>query len=81
MVEIMWALRRAGAAVLDLSQVGRGVPDLLVWYGGRYVLMEVKSPRGELTPREAEWLAVWPGEVAVVRSADEALRVIGKEGI
>ena len=34
-VEIMWALRSVGAAVLDLSQVGHGVPDGSS--GGRYL--------------------------------------------
>lgn len=74
--EIMWALRRCGAHVIDLHIIGGGVPDLLVWYDGRYTLVEIKSPEGRLNTREREWLAAWPGEVAVVRSEEEALQAI-----
>ena len=78
-VEIMRALRGVGAAGLDLSQVGHGVPDLLVWYRGRYMLMEVKSPAGRLTEHERRWHEAWPDEVIIVRSVDDALRAIGQE--
>lgn len=75
--EIMWALRRCGAHVIDLHVIGGGVPDLLVWYDGRYTLVEIKTLEGKLNAREREWLAAWPGEVAVVRSEEEALRAVG----
>jgi hypothetical protein len=73
--EIVAALRQAGAAVLDLADVGHGCPDLLVYYAGRFWLLEVKTPTGKLTSDEALFAQTWP--VCVVRSVAEALAVIG----
>lgn len=76
--EIVAALRRAGASVQVLSQVGQGVPDLLVSRAGTNYLLEVKAgPRDALTPDEAAWHDAWRGQVCVVRSAEEALAAVG----
>lgn len=40
--EIVGVLKKLGAEVIDLSQVGRGVPDKLVWLKGRLHLIEIK---------------------------------------
>ena len=40
-------LRKSGALVAPVS--GEGVPDLLVGYRGRWLLLEVKGPKGKLT--------------------------------
>ena len=88
--EIVEALRAAGASVECLHAVGEGVPDLLIGFGREVwysegeqneeinILMEVKSDTGKLTPDQIEWHDAWPGQVAIVRSVEEALRVIGK---
>jgi len=75
--EIVEALRKVGASVLDLADVGRGCPDLLVGYAGREWLVEVKTPNGELTPDQKAFIQVWHGAVHVIRNVDEALAVIG----
>ena len=78
--EIVQALRKAGAVVLPLSSLGQGVPDLLVGLQGGNPgmwLIEVKGPRGTLTPDQVAWFDAWPGPVHIVRTADEALRLIG----
>lgn len=83
---IVDALRKAGASVQSLSAVGAGCPDLLVGFRGRNWLMEVKllPARGRVKPSEARlnpaqkrWTVCWRGEVALVRSVDDALAVIG----
>lgn len=78
---IVEALQRMGANVESLADVGRGVPDLLVGYAGRLILLEIKSrPRARLTTSQAIWHRRWAGyPVYVVRSVEEALRVIGFE--
>ena len=78
---IVKALRKCGAAVQSLAAVGNGCPDLLVWFRG-YHVMEIKDGQKrpsarELTPAQTKWHAAWPGDVAVVTSVDDALRVIG----
>ena len=40
--EIVKALRAIGCSVQDLSQTGRGCPDVLIGYKGRNYLAEVQ---------------------------------------
>lgn len=82
--EIVEALRKAGASVECLHAVGGGVPDLLVSFykyhmvEAETILMEVKTEKGKLTPDQVEWHNEWRGQVEIVRSVDDALRVIGR---
>lgn len=74
--EIIRALRAVGASVHQLS--GAGVPDLLVGYRGRTLLLEVKTATGKATEAQEEKRAAWRGgEWRTVRSVDEALRTLG----
>lgn len=80
--EITEALRRVGASVQPLHTIGQGCPDLLVGYRGINLVLEVKDgekkpSEQKLTPDEANWHARWRGQVAIVRSVDEALAAIG----
>ena len=75
--DIVAACRRAGATVTLLHTVGHGCPDLLVGFRGVNYLLECKVPGGRLTPAEREWHATWPGQKAIVFSAEQALLVIG----
>jgi hypothetical protein len=82
--EIVKALRKAGCSVLILSQVGGGVPDLLVGFMDvldRFnLLLEVKSPDGRLSSEQKIWHEGWKGpRPIVVRSIDEALEAVGKK--
>jgi len=77
--EIVEALINAGYSVLDLSGVGEGCPDILVGIdgdSGKYnVLIEIKSEKGSLRPKQKEFIATWKGSTTVVRTVDEALFV------
>lgn len=75
--EIVSALRKAGATVELLHAVGGGCPDILAGYLGRNLLMEIKGPGGRLNEIEHEWHLWWRGQVVVVYTAEEALRIIG----
>jgi hypothetical protein len=80
--EIVAALRAVpGVTVQDLHTVGKGCPDILVgyyrWPTRLNFLFEIKSPGGKLTGSEPEWHARWRGQVAVVHSAEEALKIMG----
>jgi hypothetical protein len=79
---IVRALRNVGASVAILAAVGGGIPDLLVGFRGRNYLMEVKDPEQKpsdrrLTPDQAEWHALWRGQVAVVETEFDALKALG----
>lgn len=79
--EIVAALHKAGAFIQSLADVGDGCPDLITVYHGRVYLMEAKTEEGDLRPKQAKWIAECEriGGVAVhiVRSAEDALRVVG----
>ena len=75
--EIIEALRAVGATVQSLDE--RGVPDLVVGFRQSTYLLEVKTAKGKLTKDQVVWHAAWKGQVAVVRTVEEALAVIGAE--
>lgn len=66
---IVQALQAAGAKVWKIS--GKGCPDLLVWFGGSWMPVEVKSATGRLTKAQAAPL--WP----VVRDVESMLTALG----
>lgn len=76
--EIVAALRAVGCSVQILAAVGQGCPDLLVGTYGVNLLIEVKGPRGTLTKDQVPWHEGWRGQVAVVRTVDEALALIDR---
>jgi hypothetical protein len=74
---IVCALRDMGASVTSLAAVGLGVPDLVVGWRRENFLLEVKSEKGQLNPYQKAFHRMWNGQVAVVRTPDDALRAIG----
>jgi len=81
--EIVKALRQVGASVQSLASTGKGVPDLLVGFRGKNLLLEVKdggkvkSDR-KLTPDQVAWHQGWRGHVAVVESVEQAIKILGE---
>ena len=75
--EIVRALEQVGARVLHLHTLGRGAPDILTVYREVLYLMEIKMDKGKLTADEAQFHEAWPGPIFIVRSVEDALRVIG----
>lgn len=78
---IVKSLRQIGATVQSLASVGSGCPDLLVGYRGQNHLFEVKDwkqppSKRKLTPDEKKWHQTWNGQVHVVETFDEALKII-----
>jgi Holliday junction resolvase len=75
--EICHALRAAGADVISIARVGRGVPDVVVGFRGVNYLLEIKAAGGKLRKGQEEFQKMWRGQCAVVRSVGDAFRVIG----
>jgi hypothetical protein len=77
--QIVTALQAAGATVQSLAPIGRGCPDALASKGGAMWLFEFKNPKGkdEVNEAQKKWHIAWQAPVYVVRTPDEALRVIG----
>lgn len=69
--EIIKALRKLGAEVYELSS--RSIPDLLIGWRGQNYLVEVKQEKGKLTKDQERFHQTWTGQVAIIRSVDEAV--------
>jgi hypothetical protein len=70
-------LERAGWSVQSLSQVGNGVPDLLVASPeGETFLIEVKARGRDLSERQRRWKSQWKGKVVVIHSLEEVARIV-----
>ena len=83
--EIVKALRQVGASVQSLAATGKGVPDLLVGFRGKNLLLEVKDggkvkSARKLTSDQVEWHQGWRGHVAVVESVEQAIKILGEWG-
>jgi len=85
--EIVADLRAIGATVEHLHEVGDGCPDILVgWRGGNY-LFEIKKPASVefqlriratgLTVKQQDWHDSWNGQVDVIRTSEEAFKIMG----
>jgi hypothetical protein len=89
--EIADALRDAGCGVLDMSRMGKGVPDLLV-HAPTFpacrmpVFLEVKDgskppSARKLTSAQEKFHAQWKGWIFVVENVEQALQaVLGVKG-
>lgn len=77
--EIINALRAIGCSVQDLSQVGKGTPDILVGFHNVNVLLEIKFCEGralKLTESENKWIREWKGQVGVATSVEDAIAIL-----
>ncbi len=79
--QIVAALRRAGCTVQSLAAIGKGCPDLLVGLCGVNLLVEVKDPakvpsKQQLTADQVAWHDKWDGQVAIVRTLEDAGRLV-----
>jgi len=65
------ALRQCGFLVLDLSRMGKGVPDYLIKHGGFWAFVEVKTATGTIEDAQREFSELWP--VVVLRTVDDVV--------
>lgn len=77
---IVAALRRCGFVVAHCHAVGGGFPDLVIARRGWTGLVEVKDgskppSARKLTPDEAEFHAKWPGEIYILETVEDVLKL------
>ena len=70
-------VRKVGATVQTLHEVGKGCPDILVGFRGKNFIIEIKTEYGRFNALQAEWHVTWRGRVDVARTSEEALKIIG----
>ena len=75
-----------GVLAVDMGAVGGGVTDLLIGHAGINYLAEIKllpvkgkvyASQSQLNDCQVEWHSKWPGQVAVVRTIDDVLELLG----
>ncbi len=80
--EIIEAFERLGCSVANLSSLGKGVPDLLVGYGGLCCLcVEVKDgskppSARKLTEAQKTFHMNWKGGIKVVKDLDGVIETV-----
>ncbi len=74
---IVQALRKVGASVTSLAEVGGGTPDLLVGFRRRTFVLECKVKGAKRTQAQIAWWFNFNGEGDIVYSETDALRAIG----
>ena len=79
--EVIVALRNAGAYVKQIND--EGFADLLIWFRGRCLIVEVKDGKKppsarKLTEAEQKFHDEYPGDnLFIVNSAEDALAILG----
>ena len=74
--EIIKAFAALGCSVFDLSNVGGGLCDLLVGLVGVNLLVEIKKPKGKLTPAQTDFFRDWKGQKAIITTQAEAIQLV-----
>lgn len=75
--EIVEAFRQLHCKVQHLHMVGSGCPDLLVGVNGFNVLVEIKTPTGELTNDQKDFITAWNGDnVNIVRTREDVIELV-----
>ena len=74
--KIVAALRKAGASVHSGAALGQGFPDLIVGYGGRTFLCEVKDgskppSARKLTLDQVKFKDNWQGDWTLLESVED----------
>ena len=81
--DIVKVLEQMGCTVVSLAAVGKGVTDLLVGVSGKNLIIEVKDgskppSARKLTDAQKIFHAEWRGQIAVVKSVEEAVQLVNR---
>jgi hypothetical protein len=73
-------IRKCGISVAHLHTVGKGMGDILIGKAGQNFLLEIKDPaktksQKKLTPDEEKFHAAWQGQITVVETLDDVLKL------
>lgn len=72
-----------GVSVFSTHRVGQGFVDAVIGYRKKNFLLEIKDPaqppsKRKLTPDEVKFHESWNGQVSVVETIDDVLKIIKK---
>ena len=70
---IVAELRQLGFSVTIMSQLGKGIPDILVGKHGISLPVEIKMPGEEMTDAEVKWFVNWFGSGIIAETTEEII--------
>lgn len=79
---IVKVFRELGATVAPTHNAGKGFPDLVVGFKGVNYLVEIKDPnqppsKRRLTPVQIEFHGKWGGQICIVQTRDDVVKLLG----
>lgn len=79
--ELVGVFEDLGVPILDLSAIGRGLPDAIANDRGTLHLVEIKNPQTSygkrgLNKNQAAWAKQWGGLVNIVRTKDDVVALV-----
>lgn len=80
--EIVRFLEACACSVQVLSNVGNGLPDILVGVRGQNYLLEIKSSEvAKHTKKQLEFYEHWRGQWVRVNSINDVIQFLKSEGV
>lgn len=81
--ELVSVFRQLGAFVLDLSSIGNGCPDLAIWCGASWEMVEIKNAntaygRNGLNKMQKDFAEKTGARIHIVRFAEECVSLVAK---
>jgi Holliday junction resolvase len=81
--DIVAIFERYGFSVQRAQAMGSGFPDLILGYGGRNYLVEVKDGTAKPSERQLNdlqkaWHSEWRGQVCVIETVAQAIELAAK---
>jgi len=71
---IVDALQTVGVDVIDLSDTGKGIADIVTNYRNKTVFIEIKTESGaKLKKTQVRFLGMWSGYCGIAQTIDEAI--------
>lgn len=79
--DLVKQIRKLGISVAHTHTVGDGFVDAVLGYKGVNYLVEIKDPsqppsKRKLTPDEIKFHESWRGQVAIIETIDDVLKLI-----
>ena len=71
--EITEAFKTLGYSVFDTAKTGGGFPDIVVGKNGVNYLVEIKTAKGKLNPKQKAFHKKWLGKIYIVKSINEVI--------
>lgn len=80
--QIVRELRVEGVSVVSTADMGDGFPDIVCGVREQNYMFEIKDPlekpsKRKLTDDELCWHKQWRGQVHVIETSEDALRIMG----